>query len=99
MATRRSSSTLSSGERSSTAIRSASTSMPTRCSSFETVIMLICQISDLHIKTPGALSYRVVDTAASLRRCVAQVLALPQRPDIVVATGDLTDFGRPEEYA
>jgi len=61
--------------------------------------MLICQISDLHIKTPGALSYRVVDTAASLRRCVAQVLALPQRPDIVVATGDLTDFGRPEEYA
>lgn len=60
--------------------------------------MLICQISDLHIKAPGALSYRVVDTAGALRRCVAHILGLPQRPDLVVATGDLTDFGRPDEY-
>jgi 3',5'-cyclic-AMP phosphodiesterase len=61
--------------------------------------MLLCQISDLHIKTPGALSYRVVDTAASLRNCVAHILGLRQRPDAVVVTGDLTDFGRPDEYA
>jgi len=60
--------------------------------------MLFCQISDLHVKAPGALAYRVVDTAASLRRCVAHILALPQRPHLVVATGDLTDFGRPDEY-
>lgn len=61
--------------------------------------MLLCQISDLHIKADGALSYRVVDTAAMLRRCVAHILDAPQRPDAVVATGDLVDLGRPEEYA
>lgn len=60
---------------------------------------LVCQITDLHIKTPGKLSYRVVDCAAMLVRCVAEILRLPQRPDVVVATGDLVDFGRVEEYA
>jgi 3',5'-cyclic AMP phosphodiesterase CpdA len=61
--------------------------------------LLVCQISDLHIKAPGKLSYRVVDCAAMLADCVAEILRLPQRPDLVVATGDLTDFGRAEEYA
>jgi Icc protein len=60
---------------------------------------LVCQITDLHIKTPGKLSYRVVDCAAMLERCVEEILRLPQRPDVVVATGDLVDFGRSEEYA
>ncbi len=61
--------------------------------------MLICQISDLHIKTPGKLSYGVVDTSGMLQRCVEHIQALKTKPDIVVATGDLTDFGRPAEYA
>ncbi|HKW80100.1 MAG TPA: phosphodiesterase [Casimicrobiaceae bacterium] len=61
--------------------------------------MLLCQISDLHIKTPGSLAYRVVDSAAYLRRCVDHLLAAGQRPDVVVVTGDLTDSGRSEEYA
>jgi len=61
--------------------------------------MLLCQISDLHIKPPGSLSYRVVDTAAALRACVDHVLRLRQQPDAVVVTGDLTDFGRTDEYA
>lgn len=60
---------------------------------------VIAQISDLHIKASGRLSYRVVDTAGMLRACIAHLLALRQRPDVVVFTGDLTDFGRPEEYA
>ena len=60
---------------------------------------LAAQITDLHIKAAGKLSYRVVDTAGFLRRCVEQVLKLPQRPDCVLLTGDLTDFGRPQEYA
>ena len=60
---------------------------------------LLCQISDLHIKVPGKLSYRVVDCAAMLERCVQEVLRLPQLPDATVITGDLVDFGRPEEYA
>jgi 3',5'-cyclic AMP phosphodiesterase CpdA len=61
--------------------------------------MLIGQISDLHIKANGKLSYRVVDTAGMLARCVDHVLALKQRPDVLLVTGDLVDFGRPEEYA
>lgn len=60
---------------------------------------LIAQVSDLHIKAGGRLSYQVVDTAGMLRACIAHMLAQPQRPDVVVSTGDLVDFGRPEEYA
>ncbi len=61
--------------------------------------MILGQISDLHIKTDGKKSYRVVDTAESLRRCVAQVNSLKQRPDVLIITGDLVDFGKPSEYA
>lgn len=60
---------------------------------------LLAQVSDLHIKTGGKRSYRIVDTAGMLRACIAHMLELPQRPDVVVFTGDLVDFGRPDEYA
>jgi hypothetical protein len=30
-----------------------------------------------------------------LARCVGHVLALKQRPDILLVTGDLVDFGQP----
>ena len=60
--------------------------------------MLICQISDLHIKAAGDVSYGIVDTAGMLQRCVEHILALKSKPDIVLATGDLTDFGRADEY-
>lgn len=60
--------------------------------------MLIAQISDFHIKARGKIAYRVVDTASCLAQAVAAVAALDPAPDIVVATGDLTDLGRPEEY-
>jgi 3',5'-cyclic AMP phosphodiesterase CpdA len=60
--------------------------------------MLLAQISDLHIKRPGALAYRRVDTAACLERCVARLAALEPRPDAVVVTGDLVDLGSLVEY-
>ena len=60
--------------------------------------MLIAQITDTHIKTDGRLAYRKVDTAANLARCVEHLARLEPKPDIVLMTGDLTDFGRPEEY-
>jgi 3',5'-cyclic AMP phosphodiesterase CpdA len=59
---------------------------------------LLAQVTDMHIKAGGKLSYKVVDTEASLARCVEHILALPQRPDAVLFTGDLTDFGKREEY-
>jgi 3',5'-cyclic-AMP phosphodiesterase len=61
--------------------------------------MLILQITDTHIKLPGKLAYRRVDTAAMLRDCVAQVQHLDPKPDVIALTGDLVDLGRPEEYA
>lgn len=60
---------------------------------------LLAQVTDMHIKAGGKLSYRVVDTERSLERCVEHLLQMPQVPDAVLFTGDLTDFGRPEEYA
>ncbi|KVP90750.1 metallophosphatase [Burkholderia ubonensis] len=60
--------------------------------------MLLAQISDLHIKRPGQLAYQRVDTAAALARCIARLNALEPRPDAVLITGDLVDFGRDDEY-
>lgn len=61
--------------------------------------MLIAHLSDPHIKQPGRLAYRQVDTAAMLARCVGAINRLDPAPDLVVITGDLTDIGSPEEYA
>jgi 3',5'-cyclic AMP phosphodiesterase CpdA len=59
----------------------------------------LAQLTDLHIREPGRLTYRRIDTAQYLERAVQSVLALPQQPHALVITGDLTDFGRPAEYA
>ncbi|MFI5033913.1 MAG: metallophosphoesterase, partial [Reyranellales bacterium] len=61
--------------------------------------MLIAQLSDPHIKSPGQLLYDRIDTAGYLERAVAHVLKLDPLPDVVVMTGDLVDGGKPEEYA
>ncbi|MEE9335697.1 MAG: phosphodiesterase [Granulosicoccaceae bacterium] len=61
--------------------------------------MLIAQITDPHIKAKGKLAYQKVDTENNLKRCVDHVAKLSLQPDVVLITGDLTDFGRPEEYA
>ncbi|AGZ46227.1 phosphodiesterase [Actinoplanes friuliensis] len=55
----------------------------------------IAQLSDSHITT-GPLSG---GPAAGLQLALARVMALDPRPDCVVITGDLTDHGRPDEYA
>ncbi len=60
---------------------------------------MLCQISDLHIKPERQLAYGVVDTATMLERCIAHIGRLPQRPDAVIATGDLVDGGTSAEYA
>jgi Icc protein len=58
----------------------------------------IAQISDLHIKPPGALAYGRVDTARALERCVATLNEFEPRPDFVVISGDLADTPTAEEY-
>lgn len=61
--------------------------------------MLIAQITDLHVRPKGKLAYGIVDTEAHLRRMIASINSLDPAPDLVLATGDLTDFGLPEENA
>ncbi len=60
--------------------------------------MLIAQITDTHITSPGKLAYGVVDTAAGLARAVAALDGLRPAPDVTVVTGDLVDAGELEEY-
>lgn len=55
---------------------------------------LLLQISDPHI---GA-SWDGTDPDEGLRRAVAAALALPDRPDALLVSGDLTENGAPAEY-
>ncbi|NIF20184.1 phosphodiesterase [Candidatus Pantoea multigeneris] len=64
-----------------------------------TTSFVLAHISDLHIKAAGRLSYQKVDTQQALQQCIDQLNQLRPAPDAVVITGDLTDFGRDEEYA
>lgn len=60
--------------------------------------MLIAQFSDTHIKPKGRLAYNKVDTAIMLANAVRHLQTLPQKPDLLIITGDLVDQGHPEEY-
>ena len=60
--------------------------------------MLIAQITDTHIRPKGKLLHHMVPTARFLRRCIGHLEACEPRPDVVVATGDLVDRGKPKEY-
>jgi 3',5'-cyclic-AMP phosphodiesterase len=61
--------------------------------------MLIAQITDLHISTPGSVNDRFFRTPEHLERAVAHLNGLSPRPDVALATGDLVERGEPEEYA
>ncbi len=59
---------------------------------------LIAQISDTHIRLPGQLIEGRVDTFAHFSVCIDRINALPQRPNLVIVSGDLADTGNAEEY-
>lgn len=60
--------------------------------------MIIAQITDFHVRPPGVTAYGGIDTNAMLRRAVEAIARLDPRPDCLIATGDLSDCGLPEEY-
>lgn len=60
--------------------------------------MIVAQISDLHARPDGVRAYAGIDTNAMLRDAVAAIARFDPLPDCVIATGDLTDCGLPEEY-
>lgn len=60
--------------------------------------MRIAQITDLHVVARDRLCYRRVPTNEQLRQAIAHINELKPSPDVVIASGDLTDHGRAEEY-
>jgi Icc protein len=61
--------------------------------------MLIAQVSDPHVVIPGARVNGRVDTHAMLAACLERLVALSPVPDVLLLSGDLTEHGRPAEYA
>jgi Icc protein len=61
--------------------------------------MLIAQLSDLHIRPRGIPASRIVETNMLAERALVAIAALNPRPDLVLVSGDVTECGRPEEYA
>lgn len=60
--------------------------------------MRIAQITDLHVAEPDTYMRGFVDANAKLAAAVAFLNERADRIDVVVATGDLTNDGRPEQY-
>lgn len=60
--------------------------------------MMIAQITDLHVRPGGKVAYERVDTNAMLETAVATIESLSRKPDLVIASGDLTDCGLADEY-
>ncbi len=61
--------------------------------------MLIAQISDFHIVSPGEQAYGRIDSGAMLRHAVAVLNRLHPQPELVIGSGDLVQSGTPAEYA
>lgn len=59
--------------------------------------MLGARNSDMRPK--GGFLHARVDTTGSVERAVVHVDALDLQPDIALATGDLVDHGRSEQFA
>jgi 3',5'-cyclic-AMP phosphodiesterase len=60
--------------------------------------VIVAQISDLHVRRRGHVLHHMPNTADFLIRTISRLHALRQRPDVVLATGDLTERGSPHEY-
>lgn len=59
---------------------------------------IIVQISDMHVACPGDPFEDLLQQAEKLAIAVDWINGLQPRPDIVLATGDLVDHYRPEQY-
>jgi len=60
--------------------------------------MIIAQMTDLHVVAKDCLCYRRIPTNAQLAEAVAHINSLAPRPDVLIASGDLTDHGCEDEY-
>lgn len=62
-------------------------------------VLRVVQVTDSHIMSDPSRRFEGMDTAASLRAVLDAVLARPQRPDCLLATGDLVNEPSPRGYA
>jgi 3',5'-cyclic AMP phosphodiesterase CpdA len=60
--------------------------------------VLICQLTDLHVRPFGVACSRVSETNMMTERALRAVAAFRPAPDVVIVTGDLTECGRDDEY-
>jgi len=60
--------------------------------------VIIAQITDMHVRRKGKLLHHMFNPGKRLRRAVARLNRLNPRPDVVLATGDLTESGKRKEY-
>src|SRR5580704_15241943 len=60
--------------------------------------MIVVQISDCHVARPRPVAYGGIDAEQLLARTVEAIRGMPAPPDVIIATGDLTDGGRRVEY-
>lgn len=59
----------------------------------------VAHLSDTHLLAGGARQYGAVDPESGLLRALARLRDLPDPPQAIVVTGDLTDLGEPAAYA
>ncbi|GAA2006688.1 phosphodiesterase [Microbacterium ulmi] len=60
---------------------------------------VLVHLSDTHLRAHGSRLFDEIDSAERLARALAAIEASGIRPDAVVVTGDLADFGEPAAYA
>lgn len=60
--------------------------------------MLIAQITDTHIIAPDPAEPKSLQRMRALAQFVAHINGLPEKPDLVIHTGDVTHGGAPELY-
>nr|WP_294501391.1 phosphodiesterase [uncultured Rhodopila sp.] len=60
--------------------------------------MLICQMTDLHVRPRGVACNRVSETNMLTERACRVIANFRPRPDVLLITGDLTECGMPAEY-
>ncbi len=61
--------------------------------------MLICQLTDLHVRPAGTQANRVAETNMLTERALRAVARFRPAPDVVIISGDLTECGLDAEYA
>lgn len=61
--------------------------------------MFVAQISDPHVGAGRSLAFNAADGATLLEKTVAHIATLPQTPDCLVVSGDISVNGQPGGYA